>query len=65
MRAFLSGALQKQAEKNEQDSIVLPLNTTLPAAEREIIRQLLLHFSPEEVCAQLGISRVTLWRKSK
>lgn len=65
MQAFLSGALQIKEEDSMQDSIVLPLKTTLPDAEREIIRQLLLHFSPEEVCAQLGISRVTLWRKSK
>lgn len=38
---------------------------TLKDMEADIVRQLLARYSPEEVCKQLGISKVTLWRKSK
>ena len=42
---------------------MIPLGIPLKEAEREIVRQTLEHYSPEEACARLGISRVTLWRK--
>lgn len=38
---------------------------TLKDMEADIVRQLLSRYSPDEVCKQLGISKVTLWRKSK
>lgn len=38
---------------------------TLKDMEADIVRQLLARYTPEEVCKQLGISKVTLWRKSK
>ena len=38
---------------------------SLKEMEVEIIRQLLARHSPDAVCARLGISRVTLWRKMK
>lgn len=66
IQTFLSGALRMDStDKSAENAIILPVHTTLVEAEREIIRQLLQRFTPEEVCAQLGISRVTLWRKSK
>ena len=43
----------------------VPLGIPLKEVEQEVIRQMLERFSPEEVCAKLGISRVTLWRKCK
>ncbi|SDF33515.1 sigma 54-interacting transcriptional regulator [Sporolituus thermophilus] len=38
---------------------------SLKQMESEIIRQLLARYGPDEVCAKLGISKVTLWRKTK
>lgn len=43
--------------------IELPLEISLKEAQKEIVRQMLEVYSPEEVCGNLGISRVTLWRK--
>ena len=38
---------------------------SLKEMETQIIRHLLDRLSADEVCARLGISRVTLWRKMK
>ena len=38
---------------------------SLKQMEAEIIRSLLAKHPADEVCARLGISRVTLWRKMK
>lgn len=46
-------------------NLIIPANVSFKKMEQEIIHQLLLEHTPEEVCAQLGMSRVTLWRKSK
>ena len=45
--------------------ITIPESVSLKQMESEIIRNLLAKHPPEEVCARLGISRVTLWRKMK
>jgi len=45
--------------------ITIKETATLKEMESEIIKQLLSRYSPDEICKQLGISRVTLWRKSK
>lgn len=58
-------SVESEPKKYQSDKIQLPLGITLKKAEQEIIQQMLKHYSPEEVCARLGISRVTLWRKNK
>jgi transcriptional regulator with PAS, ATPase and Fis domain len=45
--------------------ITIPESASLKQMESEIIRNLLAKHPPEKVCARLGISRVTLWRKMK
>lgn len=45
--------------------ITIPESASLKQMESEIIRNLLAKHSADEVCARLGISRVTLWRKMK
>lgn len=48
-----------------KDRIEIPLGMSLKDVEQAIIRRMLEDHSPEVVCAKLGISRVTLWRKVK
>ena len=45
------------------DKIVLATNLNFKEYEKGILQALLNHKSQNEVCSQLGISRVTLWRK--
>ena len=45
--------------------ITIPESGSLKQMEAEIIRSLLAKHPADEVCARLGISRVTLWRKMK
>lgn len=45
------------------DKIVLATNLNFKEYEKCILQALLNHKSQNEVCSQLGISRVTLWRK--
>lgn len=61
----LSGYLRDRSQQKSDggSDLVIPLGIPLKEAEREIVRQTLEHYSPEEACARLGISRVTLWRK--
>jgi transcriptional regulator with PAS, ATPase and Fis domain len=71
--AFESGVVDaKQAAsilepvvESEGAEIHLSANLSLKEMEREIIRHLLKVHTAEEVCAKMGISRVTLWRKTK
>jgi transcriptional regulator with PAS, ATPase and Fis domain len=51
--------------ESEGAEIHLSANLSLKEMEREIIRHLLKVHTAEEVCAKMGISRVTLWRKTK
>ena len=45
--------------------ITIPESSSLKQMESAIIRNLLAKHSADDVCARLGISRVTLWRKMK
>ena len=45
--------------------ITIPESASLKQMESAIIRNLLAKHPADEVCARLGISRVTLWRKMK
>ena len=59
-------ALGEQEQSAEHPhGIVIPEQGTLKQMEAEIIKKLLLKSSHDDVCRQLGISRVTLWRKMK
>ena len=49
----------------EPSFITIPESKSLKQMESEIIRNLLSRHTSDEVCARLGISRVTLWRKMK
>ncbi|MDF2571206.1 MAG: norR 23 [Sporomusa sp.] len=59
-------ALREQETKvGNSKYITISEGGSLKEMESEIIKCLLSKHSPEQVCRQLGISRVTLWRKSK
>lgn len=48
------------------DMLNLPIRGNLKTMEKEIIRQLTQkNYTPEQICNLLGISKITLWRKSK
>lgn len=49
----------------QQEGICFSTDLSLKEMEREILRHLLKEHTAEEVCAKMGISRVTLWRKTK
>lgn len=46
-----------------QDQLILQAGLSFKEYEKSILKELLSHKSQTEVCNQLGISRVTLWRK--
>ncbi len=51
---------------SDTNTLTIPLKGTLKDMEKEIIHQLTLkNYSNDEICHLLGISKVTLWRKSK
>ncbi|MFC2637447.1 MAG: sigma 54-interacting transcriptional regulator [Mitsuokella sp.] len=60
-----SHKVRTKEKEGEKEMLSVPLGIPLKEVEQEVIRQMLERFSPEEVCAKLGISRVTLWRKCK
>ena len=62
----IAEVLGEQAQTaTESNFITIPESGSLKKMESEIIRTLLSRHLPDEVCARLGISRVTLWRKMK
>ncbi len=62
----INDVLREQETRVEHgNSITIPAGGSLKQMETEIIKCLLAKHPTEEVCRQLGISRVTLWRKSK
>ena len=46
-----------------QESIEIPLGLSLKEVELALIERMLEIYTPDETCAKLGISRVTLWRR--
>lgn len=54
---------EKDIDKQTKDTIVVSSHLSFKEMEREYIAELLQRVSPEEACVQLGISRVTLWRR--
>lgn len=50
-------------ESFDEGNIVLPDNLNFKEYEKGILNELLKHKSQQDICLQLGISRVTLWRK--
>lgn len=55
---------EKQTKTNSENALTIQNSGTLKEMESEIVRQLLAKYNAEEVCQRLGISRVTLWRKT-
>ena len=53
--------------KVDDASLVLDLKslTSLKDAEKKILEGMLQHYSIQDLCKKLGLSRVTLWRKLK
>ncbi len=56
---------EQERASAETRFITIPECASLKQMESEIIRNLLSKHPADEVCARLGISRVTLWRKMK
>ena len=50
---------------NNKNTIEIPLGLSLKEIEIAVIDRMLEQYTPEETCAKLGISRVTLWRKCR
>lgn len=62
----IAEALQGQETRMESRGyITIPEGGSLKQMEAAIVKALLAKHTTEEVCRQLGISRVTLWRKTK
>ena len=47
----------------QRDTIEIPLGLSLKEVELALIERMLEIYTPDETCAKLGISRVTLWRR--
>ena len=56
---------EQELASAETRFITIPESASLKQMESEIISNLLAKNPADEVCARLGISRVTLWRKMK
>lgn len=56
---------QQETQVEERRCLAIPESGSLKQMEGEILKALLARKSADEVCRQLGISRVTLWRKTK
>ena len=58
-----TGALLAARPSDRSNLLEFPLGLPLKEVERIIIERTLEHYTPEETCEKLGISRVTLWRR--
>ena len=66
VKAILDDNYNDMDSASEDDYIKMPVKGTLKDMEKEIIRQMAqLKYTSDQICHQLGISKVTLWRKSK
>jgi transcriptional regulator with PAS, ATPase and Fis domain len=50
---------------SQEDCLSVKADLSLKQMESSIVEQLLTRNNPDDVCRTLGISRVTLWRKTK
>ena len=48
---------------SQRDRLEIPLGLSLKEVEQALIERMLEIYTPDETCAKLGISRVTLWRR--
>ena len=65
LQDFPDWLTELEAEDFEFLRLFVLTSGSLKEMETQIIRHLLDRLSADEVCARLGISRVTLWRKMK
>ena len=61
--AQLDELLDARRMGNQRDRLEIPLGLSLKEVELALIERMLETYTPDETCAKLGISRVTLWRR--
>ena len=64
-RIHLDELMDGSRMSNNENTIEIPLGLSLKEIEIAVIDRMLEQYTPEETCAKLGISRVTLWRKCR
>lgn len=64
-RIHLDELMDGSRTSNNENTIEIPLGLSLKEIEIAVIDRMLEQYTPEETCAKLGISRVTLWRKCR
>lgn len=64
-RIHLDELMDGSRMSNNKNTIEIPLGLSLKEIEIAVIDRMLEQYTPEETCAKLGISRVTLWRKCR
>ena len=61
--AQLDELLDARRMGSQRDRLEIPLGLSLKEVELALIERMLETYTPDETCAKLGISRVTLWRR--
>ncbi|MDY4475079.1 sigma 54-interacting transcriptional regulator [Mitsuokella sp.] len=64
-RIHLDELMDGSRTSSADNIIEIPLGLSLKEIELAVIDRMLEQYTPEETCAKLGISRVTLWRKCR